>query len=590
LVAVAAAAVLIVPSVKAAAPVPAERALYADAPNGMFLLDQGWTTRADPAGVGIDQGWQQPGQAAGFEPVDVPNAFNAHDLSKRSFGGGVQWYRTTFSAPELDGVAEWRLRFESVNVAATVWLTGTEIGRHRGAYLPFELAGPVHSGENELVVRVDSRGSPTDLPPSNRPLGWWNYGGILREVYLRAVRSFDLSDLHVNATPADPARAHVTATVTNKSAAPLPALATVHVTGPNGFDTTQTLDAGTLAPLEPKPIAATVDIPNPKLWTPKAPNLYTLTVTLPGGQTTTAHFGVRRWSVVKGRIRLNGHPLTLRGASFHEQTAAHGAALTPTDRDDIVNELQAINANFARQHYPPHPALLEAFDREGIVFWEQIPVWRVRSGQLHNARFRRNALTALREAIVRDRNHASILAWSVSNETLRGGSAERTYLRAARKLVDSLDPTRLLAADKSLLPLNDLPRSYRMLEAVGLNEYVGWYGGRTSQLPRYLAAVHRKFPSQALVVTEFGAEANRGGSARSKGTYAFQKHFLTQTLGIFKRTPYLNGALVWLLRDVAVRPGWTGGNPHPHPPLMFKGLFDRDGRAKPAAAAVRRSF
>jgi hypothetical protein len=287
---------------------------------------------------------------------------------------------------------------------------------------------------------------------------------------------------------------------------------------------------------------------------------------------------------------LNGKPLVLRGASFHEQTAATGAALTPGSRAALVRELEAIGANFAREHYPPHPALLEAFDRHGIVFWEQIPVWRVREQQLRNSRFRSAALAALRQAVLRDRNHASVVAWSISNETLRGGAGELAYLRAARALVSTLDPTRLLAADKALRPLDDLPRWYRLLDAVGLNEYVGWYGGRTHELPGNLARVHRRFPRQALVITEFGAEANRAGSRSRKGTYAFQQQYLASHLRLFDRTPYLSGALVWVLRDFAVRPGWTGGNPRPRPPMLFKGLFRQDGSAKPAVATVRRSF
>jgi beta-glucuronidase len=574
----------------AAAPIPPERALYNDAPNGMFLLDRGWTTRADPGDVGVRRKWQRPAMTVGFKPVAVPNAFNATDLSRRSFAGSVQWYRVRFAAPQVDG-AQWRLRFESVNVQATVWLNGVRLGSHRGAYLPFELPASLRPGDNTLVVRVDSRGTANDLPPANRPRGWWNFGGILREVYLRAVKTFDLTNLYVSAPPGDPARAHVTATLSNRSSTPLPAFATIRVDGPAAFSTEQTVDAGTIPAGESRPLETTVEIPSPQLWTPATPNLYRVTVTLPGGQTTTAHFGVRDWSIRRdGRIRLNGQPLVLRGASFHEQTARHGAALTPADRDELVRELHAIGANFARQHYPPHPALLEAFDREGIVFWEQIPVWRVRERQLRSARFRGTALTALRNAILRDRNHASVVAWSVSNETLRGGPAEAAYFRAARKLVNGLDSTRLLAADKSLRPLDDLPRTYRLLDAIGINDYVGWYGGRTSQLPGDLAAVRRRFPSQALVVTEFGAEANRSGPASQKGTYAFQSRLLAQHLGVFDKTPSLSGALVWVLRDFAARPGWTGGNPRPRPPFLFKGLFRRDGSPKPAAAIVRRSF
>jgi beta-glucuronidase len=585
--------VVLTPHAAPGAPVPAERTLYTDAPSGMFLLEDDWQTRPDPRDAGLRDGWFKPGRTAGFRPVSIPNAFNAHTLSRRSFAGGVQWYRTSFTPPQVDGLAQWRFRFESVNVDATVWLNGKKIGHHRGAYLPFELAvtpTAIRAGDNELVVRVDSRGRPNDLPPSNRPRGWWNYGGILREVYLRAVQAFDLRELSVQATPGNPSRARIRATVHNMTASPMPAPTTIHITGP-GIDTAATVDAGTIAAGQAKPIATTIDIPGAQLWSPKQPTLYALTVDVPGGQRTTAHFGVRKWSVgADGRIRLNGRPLVLRGASFHEQVPGRGAALTPADRNTIVGELHAIGANFAREHYPPHPAVLEAFDREGIVFWEQIPVWRVRGSQLRTARFRRTALAALRGALLRDRNHASVLAWSVSNETLRGGSGEAAYFRAARSLATKLDPTRLLAADKSLLPLNDLPPSYRLLDAVGVNEYVGWYGGRTSDLPADLRAVHKKFPRQALVATEFGAEANRRGRASQKGTYAYQQRFLAAHLAVFDRTPYLSGALVWVLRDFAARPGWTGGNPHPRPPYLFKGLFSRDGSAKPAVTTVRASF
>jgi beta-glucuronidase len=560
----------------AAAPVPPERTLYTDAPNGMYLLDADWSTRAD--------------NESEFRPVAIPNAFNAHDLSAKSFRGRVQWYRARFSAPSVEGVAGWRIRFESVNNDATVWLNGKEIGHHRGAYLPFELAAaPLRAGENELLVRVDSRGSPNDLQPSNRPRGWWNFGGILREVYLRAVRSFDLSELSVSAAPGGPAR--ISGQLRNMTAAPLPGAVQIRVTGPGGFESTTTTDTTVIQPGRTASITARIAIPNAQLWSPRHPALYELTVDAPGGQRATVHFGVCRWSVARtGRIQLNGKPLTMRGASFHEQVPDRGAALTPGDRDEIVRELKAVGANVARTHYPPHPALLEAFDREGIVYWDQIPVWRIRGDQLRNHRYRAMALDAFEQMVRRDRNHASVVAWSVSNETLRGGNAEASYFRAARALLNRLDRTRLLVADQSLLPLSGLPSSYRLLDGIGLNDYVGWYGGRLAQLPGDLAAIHRRFRGKALVISEFGAEANRNGPANQKGTYAFQRHLLSAHLRAYDRAPFVSGALVWVLRDLAIRPGWTGGNPHPRPPILFKGLFTQDGRAKPALATVRRLF
>ena len=582
------------PAALAVSPVPAERSLYADAPNGMFLLEREWTSRSDPRNAGLRQGWERPGHTAGFRPTTVPNAFNARDLSRRGFRGGVHWYRLRFAPPALNDVSEWRLRFESVNAHATVWLNGSVLGSHRGAWLPWELAvepSQLHPHDNEVVIRVDSRGSPTDLSPSTRPRGWWNYGGILREVYLRSVRTFDVRDLYVTANPGEPAEARIRGVIENHSGQPHPATATIHVTGPDGFEVTRNVDVTSTDPRTPVVLDERFAIPRPRLWTPDDPALYEATVTLTGAQEVRAHFGVRSWAVGDdGRILLNGKPITLRGASFHEQTPTRGAALTPADHDEIVRELKALRANFTRAHYPPHPALLEAFDREGIVFWAQIPVWRVREEQFRDSDFGVRALDTFDELVLRDRNHASIVAWSAANETLGGGRAEAAYLRSARDLVRHNDPTRLVAVDKALRPLRDIPASYREVDAIGINEYVGWYGGRTRELPRDLATLRRRFPKQALVVTEFGAEANRHGPARSKGTYSFQRRFLTAHLRIFDRSPHLSGALVWALRDFAVRPGWRGGNPRPRPPILFKGLFTQHNRAKPAFWAVRRQF
>jgi beta-glucuronidase len=333
-----------------------------------------------------------------------------------------------------------------------------------------------------------------------------------------------------------------------------------------------------------------VPIESPRRWSPEDPALYRLDVTVAGGQVTTTHFGLRDWAVdAQGRATLDGRPLSLRGASFHEETLNLGAALGAAERDQIVEELRALGADFTRAHYPPHPALLEAFDRAGIVMWEQIPVWRLRDRNF-TRRLRREALSRLREAILRDRNHASVMTWSIANETLGGGARERAYVSAAIALARRLDPTRLVAADPSLRPLDDIPAHYGALDAIGVNEYVGWYGGATPELTGDLAVLRARFPAQALFVTEFGAEANRSGPASEMGTYEFQTQFMADHLRIIDASPELSGALAWVLRDFWVRPGWSGGNPRPDAPFNRKGLFDERGLPKPAFETVRERY
>ena len=184
------AALLLAPAA-ASAYTPREHALYQDGPNGRFLLDRGWTTSAKRSGS--------------FRSVQVPNAFNARDFTTRGNRGRVQWYRERFTLPPASGAVGWRLRFESVGVRADVWLNGRRIGGHTGAYLPFELpATGIRRGSNELLVRVDGHASRDDIPPAGRSRGWWNYGGILREVYLRKVYRLDLGDPQVTVTSLDP--------------------------------------------------------------------------------------------------------------------------------------------------------------------------------------------------------------------------------------------------------------------------------------------------------------------------------------------------------------------------------------------------
>jgi beta-galactosidase/beta-glucuronidase len=127
------AAVLMLLPATAHAYTPREHALYTDGPSGRYLLDQGWSTARAKAGP--------------WRPVAIPNAFNARNYSQRSELSWTQWYREHFTLPSTTGTSGWRIRFESVNTSATVWLNGAKIGTHTGAHLPFELpARSIHPG------------------------------------------------------------------------------------------------------------------------------------------------------------------------------------------------------------------------------------------------------------------------------------------------------------------------------------------------------------------------------------------------------------------------------------------------------------
>lgn len=137
----------------------------------------------------------------------------------------------------------------------------------------------------------------------------------------------------------------------------------------------------------------------------------------------------------------------------------------------------------------------------------------------------------------------------------------------------------------------------RAVDAIGANEYLGWYRGSfpprppatTRNLGSYLDTLHAKQPHAALFITEFGAEANRRGPGREKGTYAFQAGYLRDHLRVASSHPYVNGAMVWNLRDFRVYPGGTGQS-QARSALQQQGLIGTNGKPKPAYREVRRAF
>jgi beta-glucuronidase len=589
----------------AEADTPPARSIYRDGPSGRHLLEGAWYERADPDDSGLKAGYHRLAGLAGWVGTTIPDASNAGDFSEQSYFGQVHWYRKDFRAPRAPESTRWILRFESVNYRATVWLNGRLLGAHTGAYLPFELAarGLRPKRVNRLVVRVDGRRGPLDVPPltvrsDNRFVGgWWNYTGILREVYLRRVDGVDLRDVlvrHALRCRACPAKVTVEAFVWNTSSAG----ARVALEGQVERRRLR------FAPVFVRPgrarrLKTTITLAEPRLWSPRHPNLYGVRLdALRDGelvQRYRVHTGIRDLRVDRsGRLLLNYRPVNLRGASMHEDDPARGAALGPEELRRNIDLLRDLGATMTRSHYPLHPLTLELADRRGIVVWAEIPVYQMQDRLFTISQVRGRSTRILKEMVLRDRNHPSVVVWSVGNEnTSRPGAGFRRYVHRAIQVAHRLDPTRLVGLAFPGYPTIERQGLYGELDALGMNDYFGWYDGPggsiadRAALEPYLDRLHADYPRQALFVTEFGAEANRPGQPGEKGTFEFQKEFLEYHLSVFARKPFVNGALVWILRDFRVKPGYTGGNPAPEPPMNNKGLVDDSGVRKPAFDAVQ---
>ncbi len=587
-----------------AATPPTPGALYRDGQTGRYLLDGTWLYRSDTSDVGVAQGWWQNIAATdGWTPVSVPNAYNAGDFSTLSMTGYVGWYRRDFTLPASAfaryvpaAARRWILRFESVNYRVSVWLNGRLLGSHTGAYLPFEFDLNPRPGVNRLIIRVDDRRGPGDLPPGPTG-GWWNYGGLLRDVYLRRAQRADIQTVQVRPIlrcPTCAATIEEQATIRNVTAAPQ----VVHLAGWFG---NLRLDFGSvrLAPHAIWTARARTVVARPQLWAPGHPSLYRATLSLTdaqgrglGGYTTYA--GIRSIKVTPdGRLILNGRLLNLRGAFIHEQNYLTGAALSPAQMAALIGWERQLGATVIRSHYPLNPEILELADRYGLLIWDEIPVWQVGDQYLGSPSWRSYAYSTLRQNILDNQNHPSVMLWSIGNELPTPVTpGEAGYIAGAAALVHRLDPTRPVGMAISDWPGVPCQGAYRPLDVLGFNDYFGWFdagGGTTDDrdaLGPFLDGLRACYPKKAIFVTEFGFEANRNGPVEERGTYQFQANAIAYHLGVFATKRWLSGAIYFALQAFAAKPGWGGGDPLPDPPWVEKGLVSPTGALKPAFAVV----
>ena len=612
-------------------PPPVAPELRVEPPGGKPLIREGqvnrellggtWYFRQDDAFVGEQERWFDQDDLSGWSEITVPHNWNATDtvFNRSSIG----WYRKEFTLPASPKKARhfWKLRFEGNNYRTEVWLNGKHLTLHTG-YFPFEvLLSNLRKGRNTLVVEVSSLRSNTDLTHW-RPAafngygtgGWWNFGGILREVYMRRVDTVDVE--HVSALPrlrrvGGPARVEVHTTLRNFTQKDRDVSLIVTISGQRFRIEPETVPA-----LGRREISETFIIKRPRLWAPRKPELFDMSVSAVMGRqlrsTYRLSFGVRKIETRPGGIiRLNGKQLNLKGASIHEDDLQEGGALSQATRTLLVNRLKNLGATITRSHYPLHPAFVEALDRAGIMYWVDAPVYQVPTSNWNRPGVRKLALRAATVTVRNNINNPSVLVWALANEPAEAGPNLGTYgpslvryIREASHAVRELDDTRLVGLDRqSRVGEPYTTDAHQYLDVLGVNEYFGWYRSVAENLPEvpstttadlsgYLDALHAANPDLPLVITEFGAEATRSGPEEQKGTFEFQRKWGMDHLAIHASKPFVNGSIYWALRDFRVHQTWQGGAPNEYaqPPWHNKSLIEENNHRKPAFLDVARLF
>ena len=287
-----------------------------------------------------------------------------------------------------------------------------------------------------------------------------------------------------------------------------------------------------------------------ELWTPEHPKLYKVRLQV-AADSLDDEMGFRTIEVRGTDILLNGKPVFLRGISIHAEAPIRGGrANNDQDAATLLGWAKELGCNYVRlAHYPHDQRMTRTADRIGLMVWSEIPVyWAEHFG---DPAVLAKAEQQLREEIRRDRDKASIILWSVANETPL--TVERTaFLKTLAIDVRTLDSTRLVTA--ALLVRSEGHDKYvddplgEALDVIGMNEYIGWY----EQLPQGAdTTVWHVSYEKPLLVSEFGGDAKAGlhGALTKRWTEEYQASIFQHQLPMLVKIPQFRGLTPWILMD-----------------------------------------
>jgi beta-glucuronidase len=347
--------------------------------------------------------------------------------------------------------------------------------------------------------------------------------------------------------------------------------------------------------------AGDLTVPGARPWSPEDPYLYRLDV-VHGGDEYSLPVGIRTVQVEGARLLLNGTPVRLRGFGMHEDSVLHGKGHDDARMVRDFALLKWIGANsFRTSHYPYAEEVLDYADRQGLLVIDEAPAvgLHLSLGHMGDAGARTFGpdaigeaaaaahLAAIRELIARDRNHPSVIAWSVANEPDTAEWAARGYFTPLVSEVRKLDTTRPVCFANVATAPPDLDVVTDLFDLVCVNRYYGWYvdTGDLEAAERNLEAELRAWArhGKPILVTEFGADAMPGRHALPPTAWSeeYQAQLIEMSIRVFRRVPEVIGEHVWNFADflTAQAVHRPGGN--------HKGVFTRDRQPKAVSWLLR---
>jgi beta-glucuronidase len=579
-------------------------------------LDGLWRFALDPGGVGRTEQWWTR-DLPGDTEMPVPASFNDIVPSRemRDHVGDV-WYQRLVRVPRGWTGQRIVLHFGSATHRASVWVGNARVVEHEGGYTPFEadVTANVRAGDVvRVTVAVNNELSWTSIPPGfvqeledGRRVqqyfhDFFNYAGLHRSVRLYTTPHVHVRDLTVSTIEVDDTTGVVDYRVLVEDGGEQHAVR-VTVRDTDGAEVTQADGS-----------EGSLRIADVALWRPGVGYLYTLEVDVlgAGGEVVDRYpqpFGVRTVDVDGHQFLINGEPFYFTGFGKHEDFAVHGRG---HDLAVMVHDFQVlawVGANSLRtSHYPYDEAVLDYADRHGIVVIDETaavglnlntgtPILGALEGLSTysdvtiSTRTQETHRQAIRELIARDKNHPSVVIWSIANEPDTVSPEARGYFEPLVAETRRLDPTRPVGFANFMLATPGRDVVSDLFDVLLLNRYFGWYvnTGDLESAERALEAELREWArrDKPIIMTEYGADTQPGLHSLTSQPWSeeYQVDFLSMYHRVFDRVDAVIGEQIWNFADFATTSGImrVDGNK--------KGVFTRDRRPKAAAHVLRRRW
>ena len=575
-------------------------------------LDGMWRFAFDPQGQGVDKGWTMALPESITMPVPASFCDFFTDKDSREYCGDF-WYETDFFVPgEWEG-KDIAVRFGSVTHHARIFVNGVEVTAHEGGFLPFDAAVTDivrYNQHNHLAVLANNELNETMLPAGRTTtlsngkkmatpyFDFYNYAGIHRPVKLMALpkeRVLDFSVVHsLSGTAADVAY-------------------TVATNGDHAVCVDVYDGAEKVAHADGK--SGTLHIENVKLWNVHAAYLYNFVIRITDGETVVDEYrekiGIRTFEIKDGNFLLNGKAVYLRGFGKHEDADIRGRGLDLATVKRDYELMKWIGANcFRTSHYPYAEELYQMADEEGFLVIDEVPAVGFMESTMNflsasqgngkkvgwfeketTPQLLENHKAALIDMINRDKNHASVIAWSILNEPQCTSEGTEAYFKTLFDLAHEIDPQkrpRTYAIVMMSLPNNS--KGQQFADFISLNRYYGWYVMGGMNIVDAEAAFRREMDGwsmalhgRPMIFTEYGADTMPSEHKLPSVMWSqeYQNEYLDMNHAVFDSYDFVKGELVWNFADFQTTEGIMRVNGNK------KGIFTRQRQPKDAAFYFR---